>query len=80
MISHIQSYKSRPLFCAKIPNRKLTIICDNGKKVTVDKFISDPKNHKSKSVTKVLQDVFFELFPNLDKEYKKMFEHYKNKV
>ncbi len=80
MIPQIQLYKNSPSYCAKVPNRKLTIVCDDGKKIVVDKFISKQKGKSSDTIADTIKNMFFEIFPNLDNEYKKMFSHHKGRV
>lgn len=72
MISKVQtnfqtSYNTS--FQAKVPNKKLVITCfNNSKNFVADKVNFDMiKNSRSKFS---IRDMFFEMFPNLDPEYR----------
>lgn len=80
MITAIQPYiqNSNPVFGAKLPGRKVVVDCFEGKQVIIDKFIKKP--NEKETVFQNLKHMFFETFPKLDPEYKKVFGHLDKKV
>ncbi len=75
MITSVQPFCQKVntvTFQAKVPKNKLIVDCWNDKQVVMDKLII--KESKKVSVFESLKQMFFELFPKLDPEYKKIFE------
>lgn len=79
MIPQVQMYQNKSSFRAKLPGQKLAVVYENGKKVVSDKFVKRNPD-KQESVINNLKDMFFEIFPDLDKEYRKILSQQKNKV
>ncbi len=82
MIAAVQSYSQNnnfaPGFGAKFPKRKVIVECLGGKQVTIDKPIVKPV--KADSLLENMKHMFFEAFPKLDPEYKKVFGKLDKKV
>lgn len=73
MIPEIQAYKNTVSFQASVPVRKIASVSRNGRKAAVDKFIPELKKQNTDTIAVTLKNMFFEIFPNLDKDYRKMF-------
>ena len=81
MIPEIQVYKNTVSFQASVPVRKIASVSRNGRRAAVDKFIPELKKHNTDTLAVTLKNMFFEVFPGLDKDYRKMFNSCKiNKV
>lgn len=81
MIPEIQAYKNTISFQASVPVRKIASVSRNGRRAAVDKFIPELKKHNTDTLAVTLKNMFFEVFPGLDKDYRKMFNSCKiNKV
>lgn len=81
MIPEIQAYKNTVSFQASVPVRKIASVSRNGSRAAVDKFIPELKKHNTDTLAVTLKNMFFEVFPGLDKDYRKMFNSCKiNKV
>lgn len=80
MIPKIQLdyYNKNVQFGTCKPNRKISVICDNGKEIVVDKLIRKESNKTS--VLENVKHIFFELFPKFDPEYKSLFGHLDKRV